>query len=130
MADEEARPKKARRPRRILRSIGIGLLALLIIAALLLAAPWKVITLLVVIFLACTVLPKPARKWSWTSVGLIVLVLIVWVFLPDNNEGWRPYTLDEELDALKVKYSVPDEENAAIIYDHILGDYNSETFFP
>ncbi len=105
---------------RVLKWIGLVLLALLLIAAIIFQAPWKVITLLVIILLACTVLPKTLRKWFWLTVGAVVIALIIWVFLPDNNEGWRPYTFDEELAALETKRAIPDSENAAIIYNNLL----------
>jgi hypothetical protein len=53
--------------------------------------------------------------------------------LPDDNEGWRPYTFDEELAALKAKYAIPDEENAAMIYNKLFEyfdiDSNQPEFF-
>jgi len=64
------------------------------------------------------------------SGGAIVIALIIWVFLPDDNEGWRPYTFDEELAALEAKYVIPDEENAATIYNQLLEDYNEAAFEP
>ena len=123
MAEEKKEKKKPAIVKRIFKWIGLGLLAILLIAALIFQAPWKVITLLVVIFLACTVLPKPARKWFWLSVGAVVIALIIWVFLPDRGE-WKPYTFDEELAALEAKRAIPDSENAAIIYNKLLEDYD------
>ena len=83
-------------------------------------APWKIITLLAIILAACTVLPKQIRKWFWLSAGVVVLILIIWIFLPEDNEGWRPYTFDEELAAMEAKYAIPDEENAATIYNELM----------
>ena len=100
--------------------IGLGLLTLLIILALIVQAPWKIITLLAIILAACTVLPKQMRKWFWLGIGAVVLILIIWVFVPEENSGWRPYTFDEELAALEAKYVIPNEENAALVYDEIL----------
>jgi len=50
--------------------------------------------------------------------------LIVWVFLPEADGDWRPYTFDKELAAFEAKYAIPPEENAARIYNELLGDYN------
>ena len=108
----------------------LTLLAILIILALIFQAPWKAITLLIVIFLASTVLPKPARRWFWFSVVAIVLILIIWVFLPDDTEGWHPFTFDEELAALEAKYTIHDSENAAIIYNELLKIYEANDFEP
>lgn len=113
--------------RRILKWIYLTALSVLIILSLIFQAPWKIITLLLIILAACTVLPKPARKWFWLSVAAIVLVLIIWVFLPTDNEGWQPYTFDEEFAALEAKYAIPDSENAAIIYNDLFDDYDPNT---
>ncbi len=130
MTEQKAKKKKPGIYKRILKWIGLGLLVLLLIAALIFHAPWKVTILLLIILAACTVLPKPYRKWFWLSVAAVVLVLIIWVFLPEDNEGWQPYTFDEELAALNAKYAVPDSENAATIYNALLEDYDPNTMHP
>ncbi len=124
MAEEKEEKKKPGIVRRIIRWIGLGLLTVLIILGLVFEAPWKVITLLLIVLAACRILPKPAVKWFWFSVGVIIIALIVWVFLPQETEGWRPYTFDEELAALEAKHAIPDEENAATIYNKLLKDYD------
>ncbi|MHC4641675.1 MAG: hypothetical protein ACYS32_08520, partial [Planctomycetota bacterium] len=129
MADQEEKKKKPRSTGRILKWIGLNLISVLVILAFFFQAPWKVTILLLIILAACTVLPKPYRKWFWLSVAAIVLVLIIWVFLPDNSEGWRPYTFDEEFAALEAKYAIPDSENAAIIYNKLLEDYNESALY-
>ena len=133
MAEEKQEKQKPGLVWRIFKWIGRGSLALLLIAGLIFQAPWKVITLLAVILAACTILPKPARKWFWLSAGVVVIALIIWVFLPEDDEGWRPYTFDEELAVLENKYAMPDEENAALAYDEIFQnldiDANQPEFF-
>jgi hypothetical protein len=133
MAEESQENKKPGCCKRIFKWIGLGLLALLLIAGLIFQAPWKVITLLAIILAACTILPKPARKWFWLSAGIVVIALIIWVLLPEDDEGWRPYTFDEELAVLENKYAIPDEENAALAYDEIFQnldiDANQPEFF-
>jgi len=133
MAEESQEKKKSGPVKRIFKLIGLGLLALLLIAGLIFQAPWKLITLLAIILAACTVLPKPARKWFWLSAGVVVIALIIWVFLPEDDEGWRPYTFDKELAALEAKYVIPNEENAAFAYDEIFEtldiDSNQPEFF-
>ncbi len=56
--------------------------------------------------------------------------MIVWVFLPDDVEGWEPYTFDKELAAMEAKYAVPDEENAAKIYSNLLASHDLNDFEP
>jgi len=130
MAEEKQEKKRSGIIRRILKWIGLAVLSLLLILAILLQAPWKIITLLFVVLAACAILPKHLRKWFWLSAAAVIVVLIIWVFMPDDNEGWRPYTFDEELAALEAQYAVPDEENAAILYNQLLEDYNEATFKP
>jgi hypothetical protein len=132
MAEEE--PKKKRGiVKRILKWFGLGLLALLIVLGLIFQAPWKVVVLLAVFLLAHTVLPKRGLKWFWAGVGMVVLAFVIWVFLPEDDTGWRPYTFDEELAVLEAKRAIPDEENAATIYNELLEnpllDGNEPEFF-
>jgi len=105
--------------KQICRWIWLGILTALILVALMIDAPWKVIALLLIILAGCTILTKRTVKWFWLSVAAIIIILIIWVFLPDENGGWRPYTFDEELAALQAKYAIPDSENAATIYNEI-----------
>jgi len=130
MAEEKQEKKKSGIIRRILKWIGLAVLSLLLILAIFFQAPWKVITLFAIILAACTILPKHLRKWFWLSAAAVVVVLIIWVFLPDDDEGWRPYTFDEELAALEAKYAIPDGENVAISYNQLLEDYNEAAFKP
>jgi inner membrane protein len=106
----------------------LALLVLLLISGLAFQFLWKLTTLLLIVLAACIVLPKPYRKWFWLSVAVIVLVLISWVFLPEDNEGWRPYTFDEEFAALQARYAIPDSQNAALIYNQLLENYNEDVF--
>jgi len=135
MAEEKQQKEKKKRGilskiTLILKWTGLILLGILLITALVFQTPWKVTTLLAIVLLACTVLPKPYRKWFWASVGLLLIVSVVWVFLPDNNEGWRPYTFEEKLAAIEAKRAVPDEQNAAVIYNQLLQDYKQSDFGP
>ena len=114
---------------RIFKWFGLTVLSVLIILGLIVEAPWKVITLLLIVLAARTVLPKQLRKWFWAGVGAVVIALIVWVFLPDKRDDWRPYTFDKELAALEAKYTIPDSENAAIIYNQLLDSYDSNSFY-
>jgi len=105
---------------RILHVIWATLLAILLAAGIIMQAPWKVIVLIAIFLAAATILPRRRRKWFWAGVGVVVLAVIVWILLPSNNDGWRPYTFDKELSQLQARYAVPDADNAAIIYNQIL----------
>ncbi len=134
MPDEKELLKVPNTKRRIIFTIiswvFIILLAVLLILGLFFQTPWKVIVLLGIFLASLTVLPRPFRKWFWGCVGLTAIALVVWIFLPDNNEGWRPYTFDDDVAALNARYAVPDEENSAIIYDRLFTDYDPNRFSP
>ena len=125
-----AKKKKGNLFLRILKWFGKGILILLLILAIIFQAPWKIITLLAIFFFACFILPKPTRKYFWFSVGAAALILMIWIFLPEDNTGWRPYTFDKELTAFREKYAIPDEENAAVIYNSLLENYDDKTMYP
>ena len=127
--EQQTEKKRAGLAKRILKWFGFGLLALLLIASIFFQGPWKVTTLLGILA-ASFFLPKPYGKYFWLCVGGVVIALIIWVFLPEETEGWRPYTFDKELAAFKAKYAVPDEQNAATIYNQLLEDYNKAAFEP
>jgi len=86
MAEESREKKKSGLLKRIFKWIGLGLLTLLLIAAIIFQASWKSITLLVIILAGCTVLPKAVRKWFWLTTGVVVIALVIWVFLPEDDE--------------------------------------------
>ncbi len=130
MAEQTQEQKKSRPIRRIFKWLAVGLLAILLILAVIFQSPWKVIALLAIFLAACTILPRPARKWFWLSAGAAVLALIIWFLVPADSEGWRPYTFDAESAALEAKYAIPDEENAAIIYNRLLKDYDPNAMRP
>ncbi len=128
---EPKEPKEKKKPLllvKIIRWIWIVLLSLLLAVGLFFQAPWKVLTLFLIFLLAATALPRPYRKWFWAGVGCVVIAIVIWVFLPDSSEGWRPYTFDEELAALEAARAVPDKQNAALIYNRLLS--TDESFEP
>ena len=127
---EEKLKKHDSLTKRILRWIWTGLLTILLVAGLLLQAPWKVITLVLIFLLACTALPKQYRKHFWLTVLAIVIALAIWVFLPEKNKDWQPYTFDKEITAFEAKYKIPDEENAALIYNQLFETYDTITSEP
>jgi len=132
MAEEKAEKneekKKAGIVRHTLKWFGVGVVCVLLLGAVVFAAPWKVVALLAIILAACTALPKPARKWFWASVGVVILGCILWVFLPESDGDWRPYIFVEELTAWKAKRAIPREENAAVIYNELIDKFDANSF--
>ena len=117
----------------VLKYIIKGFLAVLLILSTIFQLPWKIIALLAVILAVTTILPIHFRKWFWLAAGSAALILFVWILLPENNTGWRPFSFDKEIAAFDAKYEIPDEENAAFTYYQIFNnlelDPNLQIFF-
>jgi hypothetical protein len=132
MTEENQQKKKLAIIKQIFRWIWRGLLTALIIVAIIFDAPWKVLALLLIFLAACTILPKPARKWFWLSAAAVVIALIIWVFLPDDNKDWQPYKFyfNSEVAGINNQYKIPDNENAAVIYNELLENYREDKSEP
>ena len=116
--------EKTGRIKKGVKYIILSLLTLLILISLTFEAPKKIVILFVIILAAFTALPKRYRKWFWLTAGSVALILIIWIFLPENNKDWRPYTFDDEIALHEEKYAIPDEENAAVIYHELMQGYD------
>ena len=87
-------------------------------------APWKIPAVLSVVVLGGVVSPKCVRRVFWPAAGFLFIALVVWVLLPEDNEGWRPYTLDKQWTDLAAQFMISDEENAGKIYDELSADFD------
>jgi hypothetical protein len=108
----------------VVKWLFVAVLVILLVAGLFFHGPPKVLLLIAIFLASLTILPKRFRKWFWCCFGAVAVILIIWVFLPDNNEGWKPYTLDEEIAQLEAKYAVADEDNAALVYNRLIDTYD------
>ena len=108
----------------------VVLLSLLLIVGLYFQAPPKVLALMAIILATLTIIPKRTRKWIWLTFAIVIIAIIVWVFLPEDDSDWRPYTFDEELATLEAKRAIPDDQNAATIYNKLIEAYDSSNFEP
>jgi hypothetical protein len=114
---------------RIMRSAWIAVLLILLAVGLFLQVSWRITTLIFIFLFVATVLPLVYRKWFWATVGCAAAAIIIWVFLPEGDDGWRPYTFDNEIAAIEAKYAISDGDNAAIIYNKLIDDYETDSFF-
>ncbi|MHC4478708.1 MAG: type IV pilus modification PilV family protein [Planctomycetota bacterium] len=130
MPENKPEKKKPGRAKRIFRWIGWGLFAFLLVLSIHFRLPWKAVVLFLGLPLTLALVPKRIREWITYSVAAACVAIVIWVFLPSDNEGWRPYTFDEELAALEAKYAIPDEENAAVIYNQLLKDCDPNLLQP
>ncbi|MCD6176125.1 MAG: leucine-rich repeat domain-containing protein [Planctomycetes bacterium] len=108
----------------MLKWISVVILSLALSIGLYCQAPWKVLVLILIILCTITIMPKPHRKWIWIGTVIIVLGLVIWVFLLENNKGWQPYSPKEELATLNAKREISPEDNAATIYNNLLEGYD------
>ena len=98
----------------------ILLFTVILLGGLYFKAPWKILVLDALLLALLTIVPKKFRKSGWLSLASAALVLVVWIFLPESTSGdWKPYILEEEIKAFNKKYTVPDDQNAAVIYNRI-----------
>jgi len=128
--EQKHQRKKSGLIKKIFKWIGLSILTLLILLALVVEAPKKLVILLVIILAACTALPRPYRKYFWLTAACVAIALIIWIFLPVNNEGWQPYkyNFDTEYKKLETKYSIPPEENAATFYNQLMERYDANDY--
>jgi len=87
------------------------------------------LTLFTIFLAALTILPKRFRKYFWLTVTCVVIAIAIWVFIPEtDSDDWKPYTFDDELAALEAKRAIPDDQNAATIYNELLETYDSNDY--
>jgi hypothetical protein len=145
MTDEimtQGKPKKPGLLRRIGWWLWVIFLTSLLVLGFVFAAPWKVITLIVIFLAAVTILPRIYRKWFWAGVCLAFIIFIVWVLTPTDHDGWEMYKYDfsSQLAKLEQERAISPADNAAPDYlallkeddgndanltDHFLKVYNS-----
>lgn len=72
---------------------------------------------------------KRTRKWVWCAAIVIVIAAIICCLLWKAGL-WEFQTVDEQLAAIEAARAIPDEENAAIIYNQLLEDYDESLLSP
>jgi hypothetical protein len=106
---------------RIMRWFFIVVLGLLLAIGLYFQAPWKILTVLAIVLASLTIVPKIVRKWVWLGFAVAVMAVIVWIFIPQKDDGqWKPYTLDKEIAKFNAQYAIPDQGNAASLYESVI----------
>ena len=120
----ESKPHKSGLLRRIPLWLWVILLTTLLVLGFVFAAPWKVITLIVIFLAAATILPGIYRKWFWAVVCLALIIFAGWVLLPTDHEGWEPYKYDysARLAKLEQERAIPPADNAATDYLALLNE--------
>jgi hypothetical protein len=88
---------------------------------------------------ACCVIIPPLTKRKqmpkrYRRVGLYVCILLILfigcrIFWPDRGT-WQFYTFDAELAAIEEKRAIPDDQNAALLYESLLAEIDLEADQP
>lgn len=114
----------------ILKWIGRAVFAAFILTLIYFQAPIKVIAFFSIFLLAGIFLKKRHYQYFWFLVLFAVCCGAVWVFLPEDDNGWVPFAFEKDIQALNDKYAVPDSENAALIYNEIFAEYTAKDLDP
>jgi hypothetical protein len=92
--------------------------------------PVKVLVCLAIVPIVVIFLPRKVQSWVWVCLTGVILGVSIWVMLPEmNSQNWSAYQYDNELDEILVTHSVPDANNAALIYYEVLAEYDETIFY-
>ena len=137
-ADNTGKPSPARRSRAVAilkwlyaagKCIAVGILSALLIAGLIVAAPWRINAVIGLLLANLLIVPMRLRICFDVLVGVIFIAVVVWVFSPDNDSArWKPYAFDKEQALIEAERMIPPETNAASIYETIFSEHDSATF--
>ncbi len=72
---------------------------------------------------------KSSKKWIWCA-GVVLGIAMVILGLLWQSGVLDYQTIDERLAAIEEARAIPDEENAAIIYNRLLEDYDESSLSP
>ncbi|MBW8039072.1 MAG: hypothetical protein FVQ85_03635 [Planctomycetes bacterium] len=68
-------------------------------------------------------------KWIW-FVAIAILALAIGCYFLSKTDLLNSQTVDEQLAAIQAAHAIPDAENAAIIYNQLLENYDESEFPP
>jgi hypothetical protein len=125
---KQATKKKVSKAKQILEWILIFLSILFLLTLIYFQLPWKLVLALVFLFCSDFLISKRHRKWANIFWGFVLLTIIIWILLPDQEEGWRPYIRYDEIVKHEQQRLIPDKENAALIYKKLFQSLNLDEF--
>jgi hypothetical protein len=102
--------------------------AALLITGLLYALPVKILFIITFTLITLTLFPKRIRKIIYLTCSIILLSALIWVYLPEDDTGFIPYTFDDELTALRARLTIENVPNAANTYNEIFDSIDKDTF--
>jgi hypothetical protein len=111
------------------RCIAAAMLAAVLVAALVVRAPWR-INVVIALLLANVVL----SPWRWRLLFDMATVMVlagvaVWAFRPNNDMGtWEPYSFDEDIARAEAARAMAPQENAAEVYRKLFAAYDADDF--
>jgi hypothetical protein len=97
-----------------------AIFAAMFLAALVLAAPWKVTLILAYTFASTLeLIPRSTTRPKWMNrllLGGLCILWPVWLFLPSAPGDYKPFLFVEEQARFEQEYGVPDDQNASATY--------------
>ena len=112
-----------------LELLAVAVFLELIIAGLMLGLSIKIILFVVILLIVSTVF---SRRWQLYFYILFLLILsgiTIWTLNPDIDGLWQTSRFDQEL-ALLSPEPIPQNQNAAVVYQKLLDEYDGSTFHP
>ena len=116
-ADNTDKPPPARRSRVVValkwlytagRFIAICILSALLIAGLIVGAPWRINAVIGLLLANLIIVPRRLRICFDALVGVIFVAVVVWVFSPDiDSARWKPYMFDKEQALIEAERMIP-----------------------
>jgi len=136
--DNTGKPSPARRSRVVAvlkwlyavgRLIAVCILGALLIAGLIVGAPWRINAVIGLLLANLIIIPRRLRICFDVIVGAVFIAVVVWVLSPDNDsQRWKPYTFDKEQALIEAERMIPPETDAASVYRTIFSEHDSGAF--
>ena len=113
-----------------LRWVCVVVFSILFFVGLFLQLPWKMLVCLVIIPIVGIFVPKKIQPWLWGALTVILLVVWIWVRLPEtNDQRWRPYRFDSEIVEIRSNWLTDIRENASAEYSKLFATYDESIFY-
>jgi hypothetical protein len=106
--------------KRVGKWLNRSVLGLFFVTLIVFQAPWK----LTLIWAYPTIrsfitFPKNVQKWETRFFIGCIVGLLIWMLIPSNPDGYRPFQFTEELAAIEKQRAITPEQDAYPVYDKL-----------
>ena len=113
-----------------LRWVSVFVFCVLFFVGVYLQLPWKMLVCLAVIPIVGIFVPKKIQPWVWGALTIILLVVWIWVRLPESNDQrWRPFRFDSEIVEIRSNWLTEIRVNASSEYSKLFTEYDESIFY-